>query len=129
MNVQTVAEILIDELSKIEAHTKKFEQAASKVEATTNTLIKNPIKVDLSEFTKTLEKHEKVLLVESAIVPKRIYDAFFYMVILFFAFTCVAIFFATMFYFDHQETKLKLQQTEKSFIEYMNENPQKPAKK
>lgn len=102
MSVQTVAEILIDELSKIEAQTHKFEVAARRVEETVKKLAENPVKVDVSEFKETVEEHKKIVS-NSVIIPKRLSQAFYYTIIISLVLVMVSIFLAGKYYSKFKE--------------------------
>lgn len=79
MNVQTIAEILTEELGKIEKHTEKFQHASSRVEQATERLLKTEVKVNTSELLQIQANIERTFK-DSVFISKKRADFFFWFI-------------------------------------------------
>lgn len=103
MNVQTIAEILTEELGKIEKHTEKFQHASSRVEQATERLLKTEVKVNTSELAQ-IEKNIVSTFKDTVQVPRWFAKATLYTLIACFVLTIVSCLIAGYYYNKEKAT-------------------------
>lgn len=103
MNVQTIAEILTEELGKIEKHTEKFQHASSRVEQATERLLKTEVKVNTSELAQ-IEKNIVSTFRDTVQVPRWFAKATLYTLIACFVLTVASCLIAGYYYKKEKTT-------------------------
>jgi len=85
MNVQTIAEILTEELGKLENYTEKIQHASSRVERATERLLNSEVKVNTSELAQ-IEKNIVTTIKDTVHLPRWFAKATLYTLI-----TCIVL--------------------------------------
>lgn len=104
MNVQTIAEILTEELGKIEKHTAKFQEASSKVEQATERLLTTEVKVDIKEL-KQVENNLTRTFTEHIQLPKWTAKAVLYTLVVCFVLTLISCLLTGYYYNEMKKSK------------------------
>lgn len=104
MSVQTVAEILTEELSKIEGQTNRFVKATERVEQVTDKLLKSEVKVDSREV-KDIYTNMSRQLSDHVMLKQSVYDKLFWLFFSFVLVTIIACFMAGYYYSQNEKNK------------------------
>lgn len=100
LNVQTIAEVLIEEISKMETTTKRIETASQRIENAVN----KPMSIDTKELQELLSHQEGMvkeqtdLFREKFHVPKWALHSFIILIVTLFALTAISVYFSFHFY-------------------------------
>ena len=104
MNVQTIAEILTEELGKLENYTEKIQHASSRVERATERLLNSEVKVNTSELAQ-IEKNIVTTIKDTVHIPRWFAKATLYTLIACFVLTIVSCLTAGYYYNKEKATE------------------------
>lgn len=108
MSVQTIAEILIKELSNLEKQAEKINQATARAELTTKRLMESTIKVDTSKLEQVSKGIEDKFSKGDIYVSKSMQIIYISVFAFFFLVSMLSVSFATMYNTESKEVKKEL---------------------